>query len=178
MCSPLGASWDPLGASWEPLGASWGRLGSLLGASWGHLGASTGIVCKEAKRSYVSIRLRCVLEPPWCHLGAVLGPSWAILGPSRGHPGASWALLGPSWRQLGRLKSETGEVAKTLKNLRFLKVFGLPRGSKTRPSWAKLESRGGLELSCSDLGGSLEEVGRHLPILRSSWAILRPSWAS
>ena len=71
-------------------------------------------------------------------LWALLGPLGALLGPLGALLGPLGALLEPSWGHLGRLKTQSGEVAKAYENHLFLNGLGAPRGSKTGPSWAKL----------------------------------------
>ena len=75
-----------------------------------------------------------VLGSSWGRLGVILGPLGVILGPSWGLLGPLGVLLGPSLRQLGRLKTEIYEIAKTFKNLMFFNGFGTLRGSRTRSS--------------------------------------------
>ena len=58
-------------------------------------------------------------------LGALLGPLGTLLGPLGALLGPLGALLEFSWGHLGRLRAQSGEVAKTLKNSRLLKVLGL-----------------------------------------------------
>ena len=141
-----------------PNGPSWGPLGALLGASWGHLGAPWGVLggIRGGLGGFLGgleheVALECDLEALWSRGGVLLGPSWGHLGVPLGPLGAVLgslrAVSEPSWGQLGHLKKESGEVAKTCKNPRFLQGLGTPRGSKTRPSWAKLGSSCDLEPS-------------------------------
>ena len=137
--SLLEASWGllggVLGASWRPLRGLLGPLGGLLEASWGSLGAPRGglgailgAFCKIVKLSSPCVALECDLEATWSRLGVVLGSSWGGLGVVLGRLGALLgslgalleplgALLEASWGHLGRLRAQSGEVAKTLKNL-------------------------------------------------------------
>ena len=106
-----------------------------MGAPWAALGSSWA-------------SLGCLLEP----LGAPLGPRGALLG-------ALGAVLGPSWGCLRRLKTQIGEISKTVKNLRKIYVFG-----------------GSGSPRCGQVGPSSAQDG---PKLGLSWhleAILVPRW--
>ena len=74
------------------LDAHWDVVGGLLGAVLGPPGAS------------------------WGPLGRLLGPLGALLAPLGASLGLLGALLGPSWGHLGRLKRQSGEVAKMPEN--------------------------------------------------------------
>ena len=124
--------------SWEP---SWLQVGGL----GGHFGSKLG------------------------GLEAILAPSWGVLVPFCLQVEGSWLQVGKFWEHFG---SKLGvklaptchfaHIPKTLKNLRFFKVFGGFGGA----SWLQVEG------CLGHFGSKIEDLGATWPLEMASWSNL------
>ena len=114
----MGSTWTQILVCWKHVGAMLVHCGSMLGpfnAMLEHFGAMLSLLEP----------MLGLLEPMLGHFGAMLGHFGAMLAHFMVILWLSFALFVSCWSQVG---AKRAQIAKTLKNHWFLKVFSVPGG--------------------------------------------------